>query len=50
MLGKTLWTEFFADRDWPAASAMAIALLATLAIPMALVQHQHSKLAAALDR
>lgn len=50
MLGKTLWTEFFADRDWPAASAMAIALLTTLAIPMALVQHQHSKLAAALDR
>ena len=24
MLGRTIWTEFFADRDWPAASAVAI--------------------------
>ena len=28
MLGRTIWTEFFADRDWPAASAVAIVLLA----------------------
>ncbi|MBS0362523.1 MAG: ABC transporter permease subunit [Proteobacteria bacterium] len=45
MLGKTLWTEFFANRDWPAASAVAIALLATLALPMALVQRQQARLA-----
>ncbi|HEY3950408.1 ABC transporter permease [Phenylobacterium sp.] len=45
MLGKTLWTEFFADRDWPAASAVALALLATLALPMAVVQRQQAKLA-----
>lgn len=46
MLGKTLWTEFFADRDWPAASAVAIALLATLAVPMAFAQRQQARLAA----
>jgi len=43
MLGRTLWTEFFADRDWPAASAVAIALLATLAIPIALFQRQQAR-------
>jgi putrescine transport system permease protein len=43
MLGRTLWTEFFADRDWPAAAAVAIALLATLAIPIALFQRQQAR-------
>jgi putrescine transport system permease protein len=38
MLGKTIWTEFFANRDWPAASAVAIALLATLVLPIVLFQ------------
>ena len=38
MLGKTIWTEFFANRDWPAASAVAIALLATLVVPILLFQ------------
>ena len=43
MLGRTLWTEFFANRDWPAASAVAIALLATLAVPIALFQRQQAR-------
>ena len=43
MLGRTIWTEFFADRDWPAASAVAIVLLATLAVPIALFQRQQAK-------
>jgi putrescine transport system permease protein len=43
MLGRTIWTEFFADRDWPAASAVAIVLLATLIIPIALFQRQQAK-------
>ena len=38
MLGKTIWTEFFANRDWPAASAVAIALLLTLVAPIMLFQ------------
>jgi putrescine transport system permease protein len=44
MLGKTIWTEFFANRDWPAASAVAIALLATLIAPIILYQRQQAKL------
>ena len=33
MIGKVLWTEFFSNRDWPVASAVAIALLTLLVIP-----------------
>ncbi|MES2341794.1 MAG: ABC transporter permease subunit [Pseudomonadota bacterium] len=44
MLGKTIWTEFFANRDWPAASAVAIAMLATLVIPIVLYQRQQTKM------
>lgn len=44
MLGKTLWTEFFANRDWPAASAVAIVLLATLGIPIVLYQRQQQQM------
>ena len=43
MLGRTIWTEFFADRDWPAASAVAIVLLATLIAPIAWFQRQQQK-------
>lgn len=44
MLGKTIWTEFFANRDWPAASAVAIVLLFTLVIPIVFYQRQQAKL------
>ena len=43
MLGRTIWTEFFANRDWPAASAVAIVLLATLIAPIAWFQRQQRK-------
>ena len=43
MLGKVIWTEFFANRDWPAASAVAIVLLATLVIPILLFERQRAK-------
>ena len=40
MMGKTLWTEFFSNRDWPVASAVAIMLLLFLVVPMVLFQRQ----------
>ncbi|MCR5880821.1 ABC transporter permease [Phenylobacterium sp. J367] len=43
MLGKTIWTEFFANRDWPAASAVAIALMATLVVPILIFQRSQAK-------
>ena len=33
MIGQTLWTEFFSNRDWPVASAIAMALLGLLLFP-----------------
>jgi putrescine transport system permease protein len=38
MIGKVLWTEFFSNRDWPVASAVAIALLTLLVIPIVFLQ------------
>jgi putrescine transport system permease protein len=34
MIGRTLWTDFFVNRDWPAASAAAIVLLILLVGPL----------------
>jgi len=36
MIGQTLWLEFFSNRDWPVASAIAVTLLAVLLLPMLL--------------
>jgi putrescine transport system permease protein len=34
MIGKVLWTEFFNNRDWPVASAVAIAMLLLVVLPI----------------
>lgn len=34
MIGRTLWLEFFTNRDWPLASAVAIAMLLLLVVPI----------------
>ncbi len=39
MIGKQLWTEFFANRDWPVSSAVAIILLLILVVPIVYFQH-----------
>jgi putrescine transport system permease protein len=46
MIGKVLWDEFFENHDWPAASAVAVAMLALLALPMALMRRYVSEEAA----
>ena len=43
MLGKVIWIEFFANRDWPAASAVAIVLLVTLLVPIMLLERAPPK-------
>lgn len=43
MIGKTLWTEFFSNRDWPLASAVAVILLLLLVVPIAIYQNQQQK-------
>ncbi|MFC0239646.1 ABC transporter permease [Rhodopseudomonas telluris] len=34
MIGQTLWLEFFTNRDWPVASAIAVVLLGVLLLPL----------------
>jgi putrescine transport system permease protein len=34
MLGRQVWTEFFSNRDWPLAAAIAMALLMLIALPL----------------
>ncbi len=43
MIGKVLWEEFFSNRDWPVASAVAIILLLILIIPIVLFQRHEQK-------
>ncbi|MCU0819770.1 MAG: ABC transporter permease subunit [Beijerinckiaceae bacterium] len=38
MIGRVLWTEFFSNRDWPLASAVAVSLLAFVILPMMLLR------------
>ena len=38
MIGQTLWLEFFSNRDWPVACAIAVALLALLVVPIVLYE------------
>jgi len=42
MIGQTLWTEFFANRDWPVASALAMVLLGALLIPIMIMQRMQN--------
>jgi putrescine transport system permease protein len=39
MIGRTLWAEFFNNRDWPLSSAVAVILLLILVVPIVLFQN-----------
>jgi len=43
MIGRVLWDEFFGNRDWPVASAVAIVFLVLLVGPIAVYQHYKAK-------
>jgi len=43
MIGKVLWQEFFNNRDWPVASAVAIVMLLLLTVPIMLFHHYQSR-------
>lgn len=43
MIGKTLWNEFFSNRDWPVASAVAVILLLILALPIMFFQRSQAR-------
>jgi putrescine transport system permease protein len=43
MIGKTLWNEFFNNRDWPVSSAVAVILLLLLVVPIMLFQQAQAR-------
>lgn len=43
MIGQTLWTEFFLNKDWPVASSIAIVLLAVLLTPILFYQRMQTR-------
>ncbi|WP_413205938.1 ABC transporter permease subunit [Rhodospirillum sp. A1_3_36] len=43
MIGRVLWNEFFLNRDWPVASAVAMAMLVLLVAPIMIFQHIQAK-------
>jgi putrescine transport system permease protein len=43
MIGKTLWNEFFANRDWPVSSAVAVILLLLLVVPIMVFQQAQAR-------
>jgi putrescine transport system permease protein len=43
MIGQALWVDFFANLDWPAASAIAVVLLALLLVPIVAYQHLQTR-------
>ncbi len=40
MIGQAIWTEFFANKDWPTAAAVAVVLIVLLVTPIVVFQHQ----------
>ncbi len=45
MIGKVLWNEFFQNRDWPVASAVAIAMLLALVVPIMILRRAEQRAA-----
>jgi putrescine transport system permease protein len=43
MIGRTIWVEFFANRNWPVASAVAVVLLVLLIVPILLFQRAQER-------
>ena len=43
MIGRTLWNEFFANRDWPVSSAVAVILLLILIVPIVIFQNAQAR-------
>jgi len=44
MIGRVLWNEFFSNRDWPVASAVAIAMLVAVVVPIMILRSIQARL------
>jgi len=42
-IGRVLWTEFFNNRDWPLASAVAVAMLLLIVVPTLIFEYVENR-------
>ena len=42
-IGRVLWTEFFTNRDWPLAAAVAVAMLLLIVIPTLVFEYVENR-------
>src|SRR5580704_11542960 len=49
MIGQQIWTEFFANEDWPTASAVAVVLVFLLVTPIVVFEYQTMRGRSATD-
>ncbi|MEZ5545640.1 MAG: ABC transporter permease subunit [Lysobacteraceae bacterium] len=42
-IGRVLWTEFFSNRDWPLASAVAVAMLLLIVVPTLIFEYVENR-------
>ncbi len=40
MIGQAIWNEFFANKDWPTAAAVAVVLVCLLVTPIVVFQRE----------
>ena len=43
MIGRVLWDEFFSNRDWPVASAVAVVMLLLIVLPTMFLRAQQKE-------
>ena len=43
MIGRTLWSEFFSNRDWPLAATVAVVLLVVLVVPIVIYRDMEAR-------
>jgi putrescine transport system permease protein len=43
MIGQVLFSEFYSNRDWPVASAVAVVLLLVLVLPILWFQNRQAR-------
>ena len=49
MIGKVIWNEFFTNRTWPVAAALAVIMLVFLILPIAIFQRYQEQQVRFLD-
>jgi putrescine transport system permease protein len=50
MIGRVVWDEMFTSNNWPRASALAVAMIGLIIIPLAIYYHYSADAGPASDK